>query len=63
MKNFNIINIIYTEGLLCGLTVKFLYYGNRFRGLRIPIWILGYDRQLGKRLQATIEQLKKEQDI
>lgn len=59
----NTINIIYTEGLLCGLTVKFLYFNRRSSSFRIPILILGYDRKFGKRLQAYIDQLKKEEHL
>lgn len=56
-------NIIYTEGIRCGLSVKFLFFRYKRITFRFPIWIIGYDREWGKRLQKRIEQVRKDWDV
>jgi hypothetical protein len=56
-------NILYTEGILTGLTVKMIVFRlfafRKMLRIGIPYWIMGYDRKLGKRIQRTYEEIQK----
>lgn len=63
-KSYRVINMIYTDGWLTGLTVKVIML--RFtlfkRYVRLTLWLypMSYSRKEGLRLRETIRTLDKE---
>ena len=57
-----IMNIIYTDGILTGLTVKFwniyLFTNKKMYKIRIPLFPMSYNRKTGLSLRKSIEMLK-----
>jgi hypothetical protein len=55
-------NILYTEGILTGLTVKMIVFRlfafRKMLRIGIPYWIMGYDRKQGKYLQEVYEKIR-----
>lgn len=60
-------NVIYTEpGIMQGFTLKILsiyWFGFRkFRKLRIPFWIMGYDRETAQEINALYDKIKQQRE-
>lgn len=60
---YRLSNVIHTEGIRTGLTVKYLHLTfimkNKVKRTSIPLWILSYNRKVGLQVREMSERLEK----